>query len=99
MQRDLFVRRVYTHNGIGVVVEMDFVKKTVSLTEKDGRAKNWKFAERTPEYMNGWIAIFQAMEYAVGEAKKEMDAIAEQEHTEFVEMYMALDQALKGKNR
>lgn len=99
MQRDLFVRRVYTHENISVVVEMDFVKKTVSLTEKDGRAKNWKFAERTPEYMNGWIAIFRAMEYATAEAKKEMDAITEQEHTEFVEMYMALDQALKGKNR
>lgn len=95
--RDLFVRRVYTKAGISIVVELDFIKKTVSLVEKDGKVKNWKFAERGPEYMHGWIMILEAMKYAAAEAKKEMDAISEKEHKKFVEMYMALDQALKGK--
>ena len=52
--KDLFVRRVYSSYGIDIVVEMDFVKKTVSLTEKQGVNKKWVFADRTPEYLNGW---------------------------------------------
>lgn len=94
--KDLYVRRVYTDvNGISVTVEIDYVKKLVSFVEKDGKAKNWKFAERGPEYMNGWRMIFAAMDYAAAEVKKEFDAITEQEHEEFVAMYMELDKALK----
>ncbi len=95
MSKDLFVRRVYTSYGISVVVELDFVKKTVSLTEKDGSPKSWNFAERTPEYLNGWRNIMHAMEYAVAEAQKEMIALTAKEHNEFVNMYAKLDQALK----
>lgn len=96
---DLFVRRVYTKAGISIVVELDFVKKTVSFTEKDGDPKRWTFNQRTPEYMHGWIMIFDAMKYAAQMAKKEMDLITEKEHEKFVAMYMALDQALKGKKK
>lgn len=92
--RDLFVNRAYTHKGITVVVQMDFVKKTVSLVEKDGGRKQWVFAERTPEYLQGWVMILDAMKYATLEAKKEMDAITEKEHEDFVAMYMSLDKAL-----
>lgn len=95
--RDLFIRRAYTRQGITVVVELDFVKKTVSLTEKDGANKKWIFAERTPEYLNGWLLILKAMEYAVTEAKKEMDALKGKQHAEFIEMYLNLDKALKVK--
>lgn len=99
--KDLFVRRVYSKHGINIVVELDFVKKTASLTEKEGKKKQWLFAERSVEYMNGWLAILKAMEYAVTECKKELEAIEEREHQDFLEMYMALDKALKidkGKN-
>lgn len=95
--KDLFVRRVYTKAGIGVVVELDFVNKTVSMVEKDGKPKNWKFAERTADYMHGWTMIFEAMKYAAQQAKLEMDAMSDKEHKKFVEMYIALDQALKTK--
>lgn len=92
--KDLFVRRAYTKNGITVVVEMDFVKKTVSLVEKDGANKKWVFAERTPEYMNGWRAILIAMEYAVQQAQAEFAALADKDHEFLLEVYMALDKAL-----
>lgn len=91
--KDLFVRRAYTHKGITVLVQMDFIKKTVSLVEKNGAHKQWVFSERTPEYMPGWIIILDAMKNAILEAKKEMDAITEQEHEDFVKMF-ALDKAL-----
>lgn len=93
--KDLLVRRVYSSYGIDIVVEMDFIKKTVSLTEKDGSNKKWVFAERTPEYLNGWRAIMKSMEYAVEQAQQELAKIEEQEHEDFVEMFMALDHALK----
>lgn len=95
--KDLFVRRVYTHNGISIVVELDFVKKTVSLVEKDGRKKNWLFAERTPEYLCGWLNIVEAMKYAITEAKKVMDSFTEKDYLEFIEMYAQLDRALTPK--
>ena len=93
--KDLLVRRVYSKYGINVVVEIDYVKKSVSLVEKDGSAKKWMFAERTPEYLNGWRAIMLAMEYAVSEVQKEFEKLKEKEHKDFVAMYMALDKALK----
>lgn len=93
--KDLFVRRIYTSYGINIVVELDFVKKQVSLVEKDGEIKKWMFAERTPEYLNGWRAILKAMDYAVEQAKKEMDALTAKEHKEFVELWASLDQTLK----
>ncbi len=95
--KDLFVRRVYTKAGISIVVELDFIKKTISLTEKDGEFKKWVFAERTPEYMHGWVMILDAMKYAAQQAKKEMDAMSEKEHEGFAKMYAELDQALKLK--
>lgn len=96
--KDLFVRRVYSYpkyGNVGITVELDFVKKTVSLVEKDGTNKKWVFAERTPEYLNGWRNILAAMGEAIAEAKVEMDAITEKEHEEFVAMYMELDKVLK----
>lgn len=93
--KDLLVRRVYTKYGINIVLEIDYVKKQVSLVEKDGKPKNWKFAERTPEYFNGWRAIMLAMEYAVSEVQKEFEAINEKETEDFAKLYMELDKALK----
>lgn len=93
--KDLFVRRVYSSYGVSIVVELDFVKKTVSLVEKDGSNKKWVFAERTPEYLNAWRNILRAMEYAIEQAQTEMQAVDEQESKDLALMYMQLDQALK----
>lgn len=93
--QDLLVRRIYTSYGINIVVELDFVKKTVSLVEKDGKPKDWCFAERTPEYLNGWRAILKAMDYAVEQAQNEMIKLEEQQTEEFIKMYQSLDKTLK----
>lgn len=93
--KDLFVRRVYTSYGISIVVELDFVNETVSLTEKDGSKKNWLFHERTGEYLNGWRNILRAMEYAVAEAQKEMKAHTDAKLYDFVKLYQAVNKPLK----
>lgn len=93
--KDLFVRRVYTSYGISIVVDLDFVKKTVSLVEKDGTNKKWVFADRTPEYLNAWRNILRSMEYAIEQAQAEMQAVDDQEHKDLALMFMHLDQSLK----
>lgn len=93
--KDLLVRRVYTKYGINIVVEIDYIKKSVSLVEKDGTNKKWIFADRTPEYFNGWRAIMLAMEYAVAEVQKEFETIKDKELKDFIELYQALDKPLK----
>lgn len=95
---DLFVRRVYTHkNGIGITVDIDYLKKTVSLVEKNGTNKKWIFAERTPEYLHGWRNILIAMEWAVQQVQAEFKAITEKEHEALAKLFMELDKPLKGK--
>lgn len=93
--KDLFVRRVYTSYGISVAVELDFVNETVSLVEKDGTQKEWKFTKRTGEYLNGWRNIMRSMEYAVAEAQKEMKAHTDAKLEDFVKLYQAVDKELK----
>jgi len=93
--KDLFIRRVYSRHGINVVVEMAFLEKTVSSTEKNGEPKSFMFAERTPEYLKGWLALGLAMEYAVTEIQKEFKTLEEKDHKDFLEMYMGLNKALK----
>lgn len=95
---DLFVRRVYTYKGVNVVVNLDFVQRKVSLVENNGQNKKWLFSDRTPEYLNGWRLILQAMDHAVAEAKKEMDAFDEKKRDEFVELMVELskNEVIKG---
>ena len=93
--KDLLVRRVYTKYGINIVVEIDYVKKSVSLVEKDGTNKKWVFADRTPEYLNAWRNILRAMEYAVEQAQAEMQAVDDQESKDLALVFMHLDQSLK----
>lgn len=93
--KTLYARRAFTKDGITIITDIDFIKKTISLVEKDGSNKKWVFAQRTTEFMNGWRRILAAMQYAIDEAQKELDAISEQEHKEFMEKYALIDQALK----
>ncbi len=74
--------KTYTYKGISVLVEINYEKGTVSLSENIPgfnkthylvKEKSWVFAGRTLDYMNSWLAILDAMKYAVTEAKKELE--------------------------
>lgn len=70
------------HKGVTVTYAIDFDHKTVSLVERDGndwQNKRWVFPERTPEYLDSWIIIMEAMQEAVRQAKSELDAHIEKE--------------------
>lgn len=103
MKKDLFIRRIYTHNGISVAVDIDLIAKTVSLVEKnrDGSfgQKKWCFTDRTLGYMSGWLNILDAMKYAITEASAVLQEVEGRDQEEFVKLLVALDdtaEKLKG---
>ena len=83
----------FKHNDITVFVKIDYVNNKISLMEKNQRGcngwlqKQWLFAERGVEYMNGWLGILEAMQEAIKDAKKryELDLA---ENSKFVENEM-----------
>ena len=68
----LKVQRGYTYNGIVVKVEIDFEAEEVSIIDETKKVKKWTFSGRGIEFMDAWCEILDAMKYAIGEAKKEL---------------------------
>lgn len=62
----------YVHLGIAVQVEIDYDNGKISLMQGRKQVKNWVFAQRGLEYMDGWRNILDAMKYAIGEAEKKL---------------------------
>lgn len=78
----------YEHIGVRVMVTIDYDREIISLTERvdvssDKRQydpKEWVFAKRSLEYMQGWQNILDAMKYAIEcaevELRKHVDLVA-----------------------
>jgi hypothetical protein len=102
MSNDLFVRRMYKHKGIAVIVEIDFINRTVSLVEAvddhgNFKRKQWIFAERGLEYMNGWRLILQAIDHAIVEATKVLEELEEKDHKKLINALIATQLPLDAK--
>lgn len=72
--------REYVKNNISVFVHIDFEHGHISLVEKSNQGyqrKQWLFAERQLEYMNGWLNILDAMQYAITCARDDLKAYQE----------------------
>lgn len=97
--KDLRVIRLYEHKGVGILVDIDFTTGKVSLIERtydnannfNFRVKDWRFASRELEYMDGWSLILEAMQLAVKEAKKELEDNKAKKLESLVEKYQELD--------
>lgn len=100
---DVFIRRIYEYKGINVAVDIDLENKQISLVDRPTKGmqwqpKEWLFAERSLEYMNGWLLILDAMKHAISEAKKELEAAEERDNEKFMNMMIAIHKPLeKGK--
>ncbi len=69
--------RTIEHNGVKVTIRINYDDDTAELVEKiDGRwkVKQWVFKPRGLEYMNGWQDVLSAMQIAVAECRKELEA-------------------------
>ncbi len=77
--------KTYTFNGISVAVEIDYIGGKISLIDKKGCThgasvfgpKQWVFAKRSLEYMQGWQNILDAMKMAIAAAEKELRPVIE----------------------
>ena len=68
--------KLYTHKGIDVLVKIDFFKMKISLLENINsrfQAKKWVFADRELRYMDGWLLILEAMQFAIKSAKEDLE--------------------------
>ncbi len=102
--RDLFIRRMYTYKGVSVIMDIDLVKKTATMTETSRysdsvQTKKWVFAGRSYEYMDGWLLILDAMKHATKEAKKVLEAEKERNEEKFMELMIAVNDTLDDKKR
>ena len=94
---DLVVYRTYNYRGVNVLVKLDFIDSTVSLVERDDnkesgfKPKEWLFSDRGLEYLNGWRLILKAMDYAVEQAKKEMELAKKRDLDKLLNFYVELD--------
>ena len=67
------------HKGIAVTLHIDYDKGELSLVERNGfngsgfLKKQWIFANRTLDYMKGWLDIIDAMKYAIEYGKKQLE--------------------------
>lgn len=95
-QTDVLVRRVYRHNGIAVLVEIDFQHNQVSLIDgQTFKPKKWIFGKREPDYKNGWLLVFEAMAKATELAFAELDAYNENKTMELAKLLIEVDKQLK----
>lgn len=87
MKTNLTIKTI-EHKGVKVTYKIDFDQRKISLVEKTDngwKPKQWLFKERTPEYLNSWMLIMEAMQEAVRIAKLELDAHIEKEGDELTE--------------
>lgn len=83
MSKHLEIKTI-EHKGIKVTVQINYDDGTASLVELGKQknhpyaevyvAKDWTFAGRTLDYMNGWLLILQAMTKAVEQCKADLEA-------------------------
>lgn len=83
---------LFNYKGVSIYIELNYETGKVSFTEKDGRAKNYKFAECTRNYLGGWWLILEALQ----EATKFADSkLSEQEEIrEKIKTQKVIDMAI-----
>ena len=89
------------HNGIKVLVKIDYIENKISLVEEYKGVytnKKWVFAERGVEFMSSWIDILETQEVAIEEAKgmyqKELARTSEIKEKVILEKHLYLNEAV-----
>lgn len=98
--KNLVVYKQYTVRGVKFTVEINRLEKTVSFVEliRDGRSdhsfkpKEWVFAGRELQYMNGWLLILKAMYEVVEQLKVELETFKDEDVNEMLKFFSAIDQ-------
>lgn len=98
----LTIKKYEFSDGTTIRVKIDFEKNKVSLVDQNGSNHKYLFAERGLEYMNGWLNILGAMQYAVRSARDELqawqDAQKEKDTKMIIDIMVALDDHKENKS-
>jgi hypothetical protein len=78
----------YTHRGIVVMVEIDYQNGTITLVDRDLKRKQWLFAKREIQYMQGWKTILSAMDNAITRAAVKLESYQQERLNEGLRMYL-----------
>ena len=79
------ITETYTHalKGIEVKVYINYKEGYISLVDNNPpQGKNWLFAKRGIEYMQGWQDVLDAMKSAIADARKKLKAYQDEEEAE-----------------
>lgn len=68
----LSIKKYEFSDGTVIRVKVDYEKNKVSLVDANGANNKFLFAERGLEYMNGWINILGAMQYAIRASRDDL---------------------------
>lgn len=83
MSQDLVTIRKYNFNGVIVHIKIDRANNRVTIvqpvTNKEFTTKQYIFANRGVEYMNGWINILGALQEAIRDARDDILAYQKKE--------------------
>lgn len=94
---------LFDYKGIKVTIQLDYKRGTVSFTEQDSKPKNYKFAERTRNYLGGWWLILEALQEATkfaDEKLKEQEELREKIKTQkVIDMAIALSDLNKKEKK
>lgn len=97
MTKNLEIRTV-EHKGIKMRIKIDYDKAEGSILDFQNENKNFVFANRGLEYMNGWLNINDAIKFAIQEIKKELEwCLAES--SKFINKKIELTPQIKFKQK
>ena len=97
----------FTHRGVNINIDLDYNRKTVSLTKpvsifsNNDDAKAWVFSGRTRQYLGGWHIVLEALQeatkYADTRLKEQEDARDKLAEEKAFNIAMALSEVSDGK--
>jgi hypothetical protein len=83
-------------NGVKLRLEINYAKGTVSFLDKDGDYNEFVFANRTRDYLGGWVKIFEALstatKWADSRLKVEQEAQKNRKLATMSEIFMAINE-------
>lgn len=101
-----FEVKEYETNGISVLVQIDYDNEQIGLVEVEKgsmprkyKAKQWVFANRKIEYMEGWQNILYAMKFAIEQAHKELKKVVDKRERVVEQKAVALQREISRNNR
>lgn len=90
----------FDEGDVKITIKIDYNQNTLSLVERNGSVyldKQWLFAERTPDYFNGWRYILDEMKKAIEYGEEQLKEFNDERMKEDAMTLCELDKKLDEK--